>query len=224
MRILVIEDDDAIRGFIVRGLTEEGFSIDEAGDGSEGRFKLTDPAYDLVILDVMLPHVDGLALLKELRCRDSHVPVLLLTAKDTVADRVRGLDHGADDYLVKPFAFDEFLARVRAVLRRARTGFSSVLTNGKLVLNRTTRKVTWNQTALELSPREFAILEFFMQHPGEVLTRTRMYEHVWNEQSEGMSNVIDVHVKELRRKLARAGSDPLITTLRGAGYRLEGSA
>ena len=195
--------------------------MDESGDGEDARHKAADPAYDLILLDLRLPKLDGLAVLRDLRARGLTTPVLVLTARDAVADRVRGLDSGADDYLVKPFAFDELLARVRALLRRARRSVDPVLRLGALALDRTARRVTWQDRKIDLSAREFAILEYLMQHPGEVLSRTRIYEHVWDEQMEVMSNVIDVHIKEIRRKLARAGVAGIISTVRGAGYRLE---
>jgi DNA-binding response OmpR family regulator len=221
MRILIVEDDPAIRGFLVRGLTEEGFAIDWADDGEEALHKAQDPAYDLVVLDLMLPVMSGLAVLRDLRRRQIKVPVLVLTARDAVNDRIQGLDSGADDYLVKPFSFEELLARVRALLRRAQWRYDPQLRVGAVVLDRASRQVLVGQTHVDLSMREFAILEFFMQHPGEVLSRTRIYEHVWNEQMESLSNVIDVHIKEIRRKLARAGVSDVITTVRGVGYRLE---
>lgn len=223
MRVLVVEDDAAIRSFLVRGLTEEGFAVDEAPDGEEGRFKAADPAYDLIILDLMLPKVSGLSVLQGLRGQGKTVPVLVLTARDAVSDRILGLDSGADDYLVKPFSYEELLARVRALLRRAHRGFEPVLKIGPLTLDRLSHQVMANGTKIDLSGREFAILAYFMQHPGEVLSRSRIYEHVWNEQMEVMSNAIDVHIKQIRRKLARAGNTPLITTIRGVGYRLEAS-
>jgi DNA-binding response OmpR family regulator len=222
MRVLVVEDDAAIRGFLVRGLTEEGFAVDQSADGEDGHFKATNPDYDLVILDLALPKMDGLTMLRDLRARGILTPVLVLTARDAIAERVRGLEGGADDYLVKPFAFEELLARIRSLLRRSQQGYSLVLRAGRLTLNRATRQVRWDDTAdVELSSREFAVLEFLMQHVGEVLSRTRIYEHVWNDQAEVMSNVIDVHIKEIRRKLTAAGAEGLISTIRGAGYRLE---
>ena len=221
MRLLVVEDDASIRGFIVRGLTEEGFAVDEAVDGEEGRFKADDTAYDLIVLDLTLPKHDGLGILADLRRRAVQTPVLVLTARDAVADRIRGLDQGADDYLVKPFAFEELLARIRALLRRTQRRFDAVLRVGSLVLDRMRRQAVWADAKLDLSAREFAILEYLMQHPGEVLSRTRIYEHVWNEQMEIMSNVIDVHIKEIRRKLAQLGAEQVIVTVRGAGYRIE---
>jgi DNA-binding response OmpR family regulator len=221
MRVLVVEDDAAIRGFLVRGLTEEGFAVDEAADARDGQFKAADPSYDLILLDLMLPRGDGLALLQAIRSGGLTTPVLVLTARDAVSDRIRGLDSGADDYLVKPFAFDELLARIRALRRRARRNFDPILRAGCLTLDRAARRVCWQKTPVDLSAREFAILEYLMEHPGEVLSRTRIYEHVWNEQMEPLSNVIDVHIKDIRRRLTRAGSGNVIATVRGAGYRLE---
>ena len=221
MRILIVEDDASIRNVLVRGLTEEGFAVDQAADGEDGLWKASDPAYDVIILDLVLPKKDGLAVLRELRSRAVTTPVLILTARDAVPDRIRGLDDGADDYLVKPFAFEELLARVRALLRRSRRVYDPVLRVGHLALDRSTRRIRCKDANVELSKREFAILEYLMQHPGEVLTRTRIYEHVWNEQMELTSNVIDVHIKEIRRKIARAGGKGIIRTVRGAGYCVE---
>lgn len=221
MRILVVEDDPAISGFLIRGLTEEGFSVDLAADGEDGMLKVVDPGYDLVVLDLMLPKVNGLNILQEIRARGMTVPVLVLTARDAVSDRIRGLDAGADDYLVKPFSFDELLARIRALLRRTRRRFDTILRVANLTLDRLRREVRADERVLDLSMREFAVLEYFMEHPEEVLSRTRIYEHVWNEQMALMSNVIDVYVKEIRRRLAQAGARVAITTIRGVGYRLE---
>jgi two-component system OmpR family response regulator len=221
MRLLIVEDDARIRNFLVRGLSEEGFAVDVATDGEDGAFKASDPAYDLVILDVMLPGQDGWEVLRTLQGRPDRPPVLMLTAKDDVADRVRGLDAGADDYLVKPFNFDELLARLRALLRRPRQHADWVVRIGPLVVDRATRRVRFRDQTVDLSAREFQVLEYLAQHPGHVLSRTRLYEHVWNEQMQPMSNTIDVHVKEIRRKLAAAGARRVITTVRGAGYRLE---
>ena len=221
MRLLLIEDDTRISHFLVRGLSEEGFAVDTAADGEDGAFKAGDSAYDVIILDVMLPKKDGWEILRSLQGRAQRPPVLVLTAKDDVADRVRGLDAGADDYLVKPFSFDELLARLRALLRRPRQNVDWVLRVGRLVVDRATRRVRWDDRKVELSSREFQVLEYLAQHPGHVLSRTRLYEHVWNEQMEPMSNTIDVHVKEIRRKLAAVGATRVISTVRGAGYRLE---
>jgi two-component system OmpR family response regulator len=222
VRLLVIEDDADIRSVLVRGLTEEGFAVDQAADGEDGRFKAANPVYEAVILDLMLPRVDGLTVLRELRGQGVNTPVLVLTARDAVSERIRGLEGGADDYLVKPFSFGELLARVRALMRRARANFDPLLRLGALTLNQQTRRVHWGERAIDLSSREFAILQYFLMHPGQVLTRTRIYEHVWNETMELTSNVIDVYVKTIRQKLAATGAHELIRTVRGAGYRLEG--
>jgi two-component system OmpR family response regulator len=221
MRVLIVEDDLDISQMLTRGLTEEGFAVDVARDGAEGAHKAAQPVYDVIVLDLMLPQIDGLAVLRGLRGRGQTTPVLVLTARDAIADRIRGLDAGADDYLVKPFAFGELLARVRALMRRARGEFDPVVRVGPLSLDQSTRRVRWDQTLVDLSAREFAILQILMQHPDEVLSRTRIYEQVWNETPEIVSNVIDVHVNQIRKKLARAGAGNVISTVRGAGYRLE---
>jgi DNA-binding response OmpR family regulator len=221
MRVLIVEDDPDISQVLARGLGEEGFVVDLARDGEDGAFKADNPNYDVIVLDLLLPKVDGLAVLRGLRSTGLTTPVLILTARDAVADRIRGLDAGADDYLVKPFAFGELLARVRALQRRVRRDFNPVLRAGPLSLDQTTRRVRWGQRVVDLSAREYAILSLLMQHPDEVLSRTRIYEQVWNETMEIMSNVIDVHINQIRKKLARAGAADVITTVRGAGYRLE---
>jgi DNA-binding response OmpR family regulator len=220
MRVLVVEDDAAIRGFLVRGLVEEGHAVDTAADGEEAEPKVLDPVYACIILDLTLPGRDGLSLLRSLRRRGLETPVLVLTARDAVSDRIAGLDTGADDYLVKPFAFDELLARMRAVIRR-RGPAALVVRAGLLTIDRPGRLVTWAGARVDLSAREYAILELLAQHAGEVLSRTRIHEHVWNEHMEPLSNAIDVHVKEIRRKLAAVGAPALIETVRGAGYRLQ---
>jgi two-component system OmpR family response regulator len=221
MRVLIIEDDLDISQMLTRGLTEEGFVVDVARDGEDGAHKAASPVYDAIILDLMLPKLDGLTVLRGLRAVGRMTPVLVLTAKDAIADRIRGLDAGADDYLVKPFAFGELLARVRALTRRVRHEFDPVLRVGPLTLDQSTRRVRWDQKLVDLSAREFAILQLLMRHPDEVLSRTRIYEQVWNETMEIMSNVIDVHVNQIRKKLARAGAGNVIATVRGSGYRLE---
>jgi two-component system OmpR family response regulator len=221
MRVLIVEDDPDISEVLVRGLNEEGIAVDLARDGEDGAFKAANPVYEVIVLDLLLPKADGLTVLRGLRAAGMTTPVLVLTARDAVADRIRGLDAGADDYLVKPFAFGEFLARVRALVRRVRRDFDPVLRVGPLTLDQTTRRVRWGPALVDLSAREFAILHILMQHPDEVLSRTRIYEQVWNETMEIMSNVIDVHINQIRKKLARAGADSIITTVRGAGYRLE---
>lgn len=225
VRVLVVEDDDSIRGFLVRGLAEEGFAVDQAADGESASFDATNPAYDCVILDLTLPGKDGLSVLKGMRAQGLATPVIILTARDAVSDRVAGLDQGADDYVVKPFVFDELLARIRAVCRR-RAGGDGPLRAGSLLLDRRARVLCWGDAKAPLSTREYAILEFLLQHAGEVVSRSRIYEHVWNEQSDVMSNVIDVHVRQIRRKLAalERGADEVIETVRGAGYRVRATA
>jgi two-component system copper resistance phosphate regulon response regulator CusR len=218
IRILVIEDEPAIADFIVRGLREEGFSVETAVDGDDGRHALRTSEWDLVLLDWWLPGTDGITLLREFRQARRDTPVLFLTARDAVSDRVCGLDAGADDYLCKPFAFSELLARVRALTRRRdRTG-STVLRFGDVRLDLVTHRVERSGHSVELTAKEHSLLTFFLRHPGEVLSRTRIYEHVWDERYDGLSNTLEVHVMELRRKLEAYGPR-LIHTLRGRGYR-----
>lgn len=219
MRILLIEDEDAIASFIVRGLREEGLVVERASDGDAGRQALKDQAWDLVLLDWRLPGWDGPSLLKEFRRSDLDTPVLFLTARDEVADRVTGLDAGADDYLCKPFDFTELLARVRALTRRRERRESTTLTYADVCLDLATHKCERAGTAVELTAKEHALLAFFLRHPEQVLTRTRIYDTVWDERYDGLSNTLEVHVSELRRKLEAVGPR-LIHTLRGRGYRL----
>ena len=216
VRILVIEDEAEIADFLVRGLREEGFSVEHAGDGESAWHALHTAAWDAVLLDWWLPGADGLTLLRRLRQTDRATPVLFLTARDAVSDRVRGLDGGADDYLCKPFSFEELLARVRAMVRR-RDGGTTVLSHGGVRLDLATRRAERDGHPLTLTAKEEALLLFFLRHPAEVLTRTRIYEHVWDERYDGLSNTLEVHVMELRRKLEAHGAR-LIHTLRGRGY------
>lgn len=216
IRILVIEDDDEIADFLVRGLREEGFTVERAADGDEGWHHLATAAWDVVLLDWWLPGSDGLALLRRFRQAGRDTPVLFLTARDAVPDRVKGLDNGADDYLCKPFAFDELLARVRALARRqGRT--ATALAHRDVRLDLATHRAERAGHRLELTGKEYALLLFFLRHPGEVLTRTRIYEHVWDERYDGLSNTLEVHVMELRRKLEVHGPR-VIHTLRHRGY------
>jgi two-component system copper resistance phosphate regulon response regulator CusR len=217
IRILLIEDEDAIADFIVRGLREEGFVVERAGDGTDGWHYLSSAAWDLVLLDWWLPGEDGLALLKRFRQLGKTTPVIFLTARDAVSDRVRGLDNGADDYLCKPFAFEELLARIRATMRRPDRAGSTLLSYQDLRLDLATHRVERGDKRLDLTAKEYALLVFFLRHLGEVLTRTRIYEHVWDERYDGLSNTLEVHVKELRRKLEAHGPR-LIHTLRNRGY------
>jgi two-component system copper resistance phosphate regulon response regulator CusR len=219
LRILVIEDEAGIADFLVRGLREEGFTVEHAADGDAGWHALHTGQWDLVVLDWWLPGVDGLTLLRRYRQEQHTTPVLFLTARDAVTDRVRGLDAGADDYLCKPFAFDEFLARVRAVSRRPGRGSGALLSYQDVQLDLATHRAERAGRRLELTAKEQALLTMFLRHPGEVLSRTRIYDQVWDERYDGLSNTLEVHVMELRRKLEAHGPR-LIHTLRGRGYVL----
>jgi DNA-binding response OmpR family regulator len=220
MRILVVEDEPGIALFIRQGLSEAGYAVDVAGDGEEGLDYALAAEYDAIVLDILLPRMDGLDLLRELRDRGMMTPVLLLTARDAVEDRVQGLDAGADDYLVKPFAFSELLARIRALLRRPPLQTEAVLRVGDLEMDIARHEVRRSQRVIELSPREFALLEYLIRHPTQVLSRTQIIEHVWNFDFSYESNVVDVYIGYLRRKLNRSSDTPLIHTVRGVGYRL----
>lgn len=219
IRILVIEDDAAIADFLIRGLREEGFSVIRAADGDEGRHRLLTEPWDVVLLDWWLPKIDGLALLREFRERGNDSPVLLLTVRDAVSDRVCGLDSGADDYLCKPFAFEELLARVRSLTRRRDRRSSTLLTYEDISFDLSNQRTTRNGKRLTLTVKEQALLVFFLRHPGEILTRTRIYEQVWDERYDGVSNTLEVHIKELRRSLEAHGPRVLFT-VRGRGYVL----
>ena len=218
MRVLLVEDERRIADFIRKGLSESGYAVDVAYDGDEALDWPTVADFDLIILDVMLPVRDGIQVCRELRRRGVRTPVLMLTARDAVEDRVRGLDSGADDYLVKPFAFAELLARLRALSRRQPAVLQRVLKVGDLVLDTVTRKVERESSSIELTAKEYAILEYLMRHPNQVLTRTMIAEHVWNYHFDNASNVIDVHIRNLRRKIDEPFPRKLIQTMRGAGY------
>jgi DNA-binding response OmpR family regulator len=220
MRLLIVEDDPGIAGFVRQGLTEAGYAVDVARDGREGLDFGLSAEYDVFVLDIMLPGMDGLALLRELRRQGRKTPTLLLTARDDIDDRVNGLDAGSDDYLVKPFAFPELLARIRALLRRPPLQTDPLLQVGDLTLDPARREVRRHDRLIDLGPREYAVLEYLMRHPHQVLTRTQIGEHVWNFDFYNESNVVDVYVGYLRRKLSAEGEPPLIHTVRGAGYRL----
>ncbi len=220
MRVLVVEDEPGIAQFIRQGLREAGYAVDVAHDGQEGLDYALVAAYDVLVLDILLPKLDGLRLLRVLRDRGIKTPVLLLTAKDTVEDRVRGLDVGADDYLVKPFAFPELVARLRALLRRPPLQMDPILRFSDLAMDTARREVRRGGRLIELSPREFTLLEYLIRHPGHVLTRTQITEHVWNFDFFSDSNVVDVYIGYLRRKIDRDFDRPLLQTVRGVGYRL----
>ncbi len=218
VRILVIEDEDEIADFLVRGLREEGFIVERAEDGKQGWRCLHNGGWDVVLLDWWLPATDGLQLLQRFRQHDQLTPVLFLTAKDAVSDRVRGLDNGANDYLCKPFAFEELLARVRALARRQGPP-TTMLTYRDVQVDLATQRAERAGQRLDLTAKEQALLVLFLRHPGEVLSRTRIYEQVWDERYDGLSNTLEVHVKELRRKLEAHGPR-MIQTLRNRGYLL----
>jgi DNA-binding response OmpR family regulator len=222
MRVLVVEDERKVASFIRQGLEEEGHTVEVTGDGLSALDRVLDaPAYDLIVLDVMLPRLDGFSVLKKLREHRVPASVLLLTARDSVSDKVTGLDLGADDYLTKPFAFDEFLARVRALLRRGQAPAPPVLRVADLTLDPARREVRRNGRAVALTTREYALLEYFMRNAGRVLTRPMIAEHVWGLDFDAESNIIDVYIGYLRRKIDIPGQPALLHTVRGAGYVLK---
>ncbi len=218
-RVLVIEDEDRIRQFLQRGLTYEGYRVDAAADGPSGLNLARDTPPDLVILDWMLPGMDGLEVCRRLRAA-SATPILMLTAKDAVNDRVQGLDAGADDYLVKPFAFDELLARIRALLRRAAPAQPEVLRFADLMLDTGTRQAFRGERAIELTAKEYELLELFMRNPRQVLTRDIIFDRVWGYDFGGESNIIEVYVRYLRQKTEQSNEQRLLHTVRGVGYVL----
>ncbi len=217
IRILVIEDDEEIADFVVRGLREEGYTVGSAADGEDGWHALRHGPWDVVVLDWWLPGQDGLSLLRRFRQAGHSTPVLFLTARDATSDKVRGLDSGADDYLCKPFDYEELLARVRALARRHGQATTTVLGHSEVRIDLATHRADRAGQRLDLTAKEQALLVFFLRHPGEVLSRTRIYEHVWDERYDGLSNTLEYHVMELRKKLEAHGPR-LIHTLRGRGY------
>ena len=220
MRILVVEDEVKMAGLVRRALVEEGYAVDVAGSGTDGLWAASENPYDAVLLDLMLPDLGGLEVCRELRRRGRWMPVLMLTARDAVPDRVAGLDAGADDYLVKPFSFSELFARLRALLRRGSTERPTILRSDDLTLDPATRTVSRGAARIELTAREFALLELLLRHQGEVLTRSRILEGVWDFAYDGDSNVVDVYVRYLREKVDRPFGRHSIETVRGSGYRL----
>jgi two-component system, OmpR family, response regulator len=220
VRVLVVEDEVKMAGLLRRGLEEEGYAVDVAPNGSEALWLGTENPYDAIVLDVMLPDEDGFEVCRRLRAAGRWAPVLMLTARDGVPDRVAGLDAGADDYLTKPFSFSELLARLRALIRRGGGERPAVLRSGDLTLDPATRRVARGDRPLELTQKEYALLELFLRHPGEVLTRTSIIEHVWDFAYDGDSNVVDVYVRYLREKIDRPFGRDSIETIRGTGYRL----
>jgi two-component system OmpR family response regulator len=223
MRIMLVEDELKMARALRRGLEREGYVVDVVENGNEAVSLGSEYDYDTIVLDVMLPGLDGLAVCKELRSRGRWAPVLMLTARDGVEDRIRGLDVGADDYLIKPFAFGELLARVRALVRRGTTERPAALRVDDVVLDPAAHAVWRSDRSVSLSPREFSLLEFLMRHPGEVVTRTQILEHVWDYDYGRSSNVVDVYVAYLRRKIEQPFERSFIETVRGVGYRVAAS-
>jgi two-component system OmpR family response regulator len=220
MRVLIVEDQAKLAALLRRGLSREGMAVDVASNGEDALWMAEATAYDAVILDVMLPGVDGFEVCRRLRSAEVWSPILMLTARDAVRDRVAGLDSGADDYLTKPFSYAELLARLRALVRRGRPERPAELAVGDLRLDPATRRVWRGEAEIELSPKEFAVLETFMRRPGEVLSRFELLEHAWDYDYENRSNIVDAYVRFLRRKIDRPFGLESIETVRGAGYRL----
>jgi heavy metal response regulator len=221
MRILVVEDESKVASFIKKGLEEEGYAVDLAHDGREGVLLALDGVHDLIVLDINLPGLDGLGVLKELRQAKVRTPVLLLTVRATIEDKVLGLDTGADDYLTKPFSFQELVARIRALLRRRAEAQPTLLQVADLTLDPARRLVHRGGVKIELTSKEFALLDYFMRHPGRVLTRTMIAEHVWDYDFDTMTNIIDVYVNHLRKKVDAGRHPKLIRTVRGVGYVMQ---
>jgi DNA-binding response OmpR family regulator len=221
MRLLVVEDDPRLARSLRNGLEEEGHAVDVAPDGDDAVLLATTNEYDVIVLDVLLPRRNGFAVCREVRDRHVATPILMLTAKDSVADRVAGLNTGADDYLTKPFAFDELVARVNALARRRTLDRAPLLRVDDLVLDPATREVQRGGEMIELTNKEYALLALLMRRPGQVWTRTQIAERIWDLNVEHESNVIDVYVRHLRRKIDRGGARPLIHTVRGVGYTIK---
>ncbi len=213
MRILIIEDEIDLAKSLARGLKDEGYAVDTANDGEEGLFSALSNDYDAIVLDIMLPKIDGWKILEKLRSKKK-TPLLMLTARDQTVDRVRGLDSGADDYLIKPFDLEEVLARIRAIIRRSANLTSNSITVGDVILNLASKTVTLKNKAIDLTAREYSLVEFLALHKGEVITRTQLYEHLFDENESSLSNLLDVHVSKIRKKL---GPD-FVVTRRGHGY------
>lgn len=221
MRILLVEDEKKMASFIERGLKEEGYAVDVAADGEQGWEYVNSNDYDAIVLDLMIPKISGLALCAKIREAGNQTSILMLTARDSVDDKIKGLDQGADDYLTKPFAFDELLARLRALFRRPRAvEEKTTLKSGEIEMDLITRAVTVRKEEITLSQKEFSLLEFLMRHKGEVVSRTQIAEHVWDMHFDPMSNTIDVFINYLRKKIDVSKSSSRIETVRGAGYRL----
>jgi len=220
MRILLIEDEPKVSSFVARGLTAERFAVDVAADGKSGLDLATTYHYDLIILDLMLPQMDGGEVLRHIRRKDTYVPVLILTARDGVRDKVGNFDAGADDYLTKPFAFAELLVRVKALLRRGPLNRSSTLRVGDLELDRLSQQVKRAGRRIELTSKEYSLLEYLMSNAGRVLSRTMIIEHVWDQSFDGITNIVDVYVGHLRSKIDLSHDPKMIRTVRGVGYAI----
>lgn len=220
MRLLVVEDDPALGPILVRGLTEDGYAVDLSPSVVDARHNATNNHYDAMLIDIGLPDGNGLELAAELRAGGDQTPMLMLTARDGLSDKVGGLDAGADDYVTKPFDFPELSARIRALTRRPPTTHQPVLVHGDLSLDPASRRVARGAITIPLTSKEFSLLEYLMRRPGDVHSRSALIDHVWDANYDGLSNVIDVHIAKLRRKLEMPGSGEVIETIRGAGYRL----
>lgn len=220
MRILLIEDERRLSNIIKKGLEEDGFAVDAAFDGEEGQYMAESESYDLIILDVMLPKIDGITVCKNVRKKGHKTPILMLTAKSAVEDKVMGLDSGADDYMTKPFSFLELRSRIRALIRRTGRDVTTTLTIADLTVDPLKHKVERGGKNIPLTPKEFSILEFLLHHKNEVVTRTMVTEHVWDYNFEGISNVVDVFLANLRKKIDKNTSKKLIHTIHGVGYKI----
>lgn len=220
MRILIVEDERRLSNIIKKGFVEDGFAVDQAFDGEEGQYLAEGEEYDLIVLDIMLPKMDGLELCRQLRKQNIKTPVLMLTAKSTIEDKVAGLDSGADDYITKPFSFVEFRSRVHALIRRSHQETSPVLKIENLEVDPLKHIVKRDEKTINLTPKEFAILELLLRHRGEVVSRTMIIEHVWDYNFDGMSNVVDVFVVALRKKIDSGSKKKLIQTIHGVGYKI----
>lgn len=222
MRILVVEDEHKIAGSIKKGLEQETYAVDVAYTGTDGLDLASSEAYDAIILDILLPGIDGIAIAKKLRGEEIHTPILMLTAKGQVEDKVKGLDAGADDYLIKPFAFEELLARIRALIRRPHTSAGTVLRLQELTLDPATFDVRRSNTPIRVSSREFSLLEYLMRHPNQIVSKTQIIDHVWDYDADILPNTVEVYIGYLRNKIDKpfTGLPPLLHTVRGFGYKL----
>ncbi len=226
MRALLIEDDNDVASYVSKGLKEQGYTVDIASDGKEGLGLASTESYDVMIVDRMLPKLDGLSILKSIRAAENHTPVIILSALGEVDDRIKGLKSGGDDYIVKPFSFSELLARMEALIRRSEVTPDAAVTSlgvGDLEMDLLSRKVTRAGVKIDLQSREFKLLEYLVKHQGQVVTRTMLLENVWNYHFDPQTNVIDVHISRLRAKIDKEFDHPLIRTVRGAGYVIEAS-